>query len=194
MDTSHKNLSDSELVTLARQGDQLAFRAIYEKYEKPLRSRLSNFFRWKADIDDVVTESFQKFFAKIDSFDSSRDILPWLFTIASRTAIDHLDDIRREDEKREGFSKKEAPEDGSQPLTEVNPEDEIISSEEHERLMGYISEMDPKYGTIMQKYMIEELEYDEIARREGLPLNTIRTRIRRGKAKLAEMMLRGEVK
>ncbi|MBR6001657.1 MAG: RNA polymerase sigma factor [Bacteroidales bacterium] len=194
METSYKNLSDSELVTLAREGDQLAFRAIYEKYEKPLRSRLSNFFRWKADIDDVVTESFQKFFAKIDSFDSSRDILPWLYTIASRTAIDHLDDIRREDEKREGFSKKDAPEDGSQPLTEVNPEDEIISSEEHERLIAYIAEMDPKYGTIMHKYMIEELEYDEIARREGLPLNTVRTRIRRGKAKLAEMMLRGEVK
>ena len=194
MDTSYKNLSDSELVTLARQGDQLAYRAIYEKYEKPLRSRLSSFFRWKADIDDVVTESFQKFFQKIDSFDSSRDILPWLYTIASRTAIDHLDDIRREDEKREGFSKKDVPEDGQQPLTEVNPEDEIISTEEHDRLIGYIAEMDPKYGTIMQKYMIEELEYEEIARREGLPLNTVRTRIRRGKVKLAEMMSRGEVK
>ena len=193
MDSSYKQLSDQQLVSLARKGDQLAFRAIYEKYEKPLRSRLSNFFRWKADIDDVVTESFQKFFQKIDSFDESRDILPWLYTIASRTAIDHLDDIRREDEKREGFSKKDAPDDGSQPLTEVNPEDEIISTEEHDRLIAYIAEMDPKYGTIMQTYMIEELEYEEIARREGLPLNTVRTRIRRGKAKLAEMMSRGEV-
>ena len=193
MDSSYKQLSDQQLVSFARKGDQLAFRAIYEKYEKPLRSRLSNFFRWKADIDDVVTESFQKFFQKIDSFDESRDILPWLYTIASRTAIDHLDDIRREDEKREGFSKTDAPDDGSQPLTEVNPEDEIISTEEHDRLIAYIAEMDPKYETIMQKYMIEELEYEEIARREGLPLNTVRTRIRRGKAKLAEMMSRGEV-
>ena len=41
--------------------------------------------------------------------------------------------------------------------------------------------------------MLEELEYEEIARQVGLPLNTVRTRIHRGKSRLAEMMSRGEV-
>ena len=41
--------------------------------------------------------------------------------------------------------------------------------------------------------MVEELEYGEIAEALGLELNTVRTRIRRGKQQLAEMMLRGEV-
>ena len=45
----------------------------------------------------------------------------------------------------------------------------------------------------MIKYMIEELEYEEIAKELNLPLNTVRTRIRRGKQQLSEMMLRGEV-
>ena len=45
----------------------------------------------------------------------------------------------------------------------------------------------------MIKYMIEELEYEEIAQELGLELNTVRTRIRRGKQHLAQMMLRGEV-
>ena len=49
------------------------------------------------------------------------------------------------------------------------------------------------YKDVMIKYMIEELEYEEIARELDLELNTVRTRIRRGKQHLAEMMLRGEV-
>ena len=59
--------------------------------------------------------------------------------------------------------------------------------------MEYIDELSSLYKDVMIKYMIEELEYEEISRDLGLPLNTVRTRIRRGKEKLSEMMLRGEI-
>jgi RNA polymerase sigma-70 factor (ECF subfamily) len=59
--------------------------------------------------------------------------------------------------------------------------------------MGFIEELPSKYKEVMKKYMIEELEYERIAKELDLELNTVRTRIRRGKEKLAEMMLRGEV-
>ena len=59
--------------------------------------------------------------------------------------------------------------------------------------MAFIEELSPLYKIVMIKYMIEELEYEEIARELGLELNTVRTRIRRGKQQLAEMMLRGEI-
>ena len=59
--------------------------------------------------------------------------------------------------------------------------------------MGFLDELPPRYKEVMEKYMIDELEYADIAKELGLELNTVRTRIRRGKALLAEMMLRGEV-
>ena len=70
---------------------------------------------------------------------------------------------------------------------------EIINDENHERLMAFIEELSPLYKEVMVKYMIEELEYEEIAKELKLELNTVRTRIRRGKQQLAEMMLRGEI-
>ena len=82
---------------------------------------------------------------------------------------------------------------GGDPLTEVSPEEEIINGESHDRRMAFIEELSPLYKEVMIKYMIEELEYEEIARELGLELNTVRTRIRRGKQHLAEMMLRGEI-
>ena len=56
--------------------------------------------------------------------------------------------------------------------------------------MGFIEELSPLYREIMILYMVEELEYEDIAKQVGLPLNTVRTRIRRGKALLSEMMNR----
>ena len=191
----YMDMPEKELVQRAVAGDQMAYRAIYQLHEKAIRSRVSGYFTWKADVDDVVSESFQKAFTNLPNFDTERELRPWLSTIATRTALDHLASIKREDQKKEGIKLK-AGEDtpaGSDPLTDVTPEEEIINGENHERLMAFIEELSPLYKEVMVKYMIEELEYEEIARELGLELNTVRTRIRRGKQHLAEMMLRGEI-
>ena len=189
------NLSEKELVTMAIAGDEMAYRAIYQLHEKAIRSRVSGYFVWKADVDDVVSEAFQKAFVNLAGFDTSRELRPWLNTIATRTALDHLDKIRREDEKKEGMKQHSdsAGKDGMDAMTETDPEEEVIQDENHQRLMAFIEELSPLYKEVMVKYMIEELEYEEIAKELGLELNTVRTRIRRGKQHLAEMMLRGEV-
>lgn len=195
MEYDYKKMSDKELVEKAGQGDQIAFRAIYDRYAGAVRARVSTFFNWTADVDDVVSVTFQKFFAKMDAYDTGRELVPWLMTIASRTALDHLQGIKREEEKKEGMKTKnaEVADDGLELLSEVNPEEEIINWEEHDRLMGFIEELPDRYRDVMKKYMVEELEYEKIAQELGLELNTVRTRIRRGKEKLAEMMLRGEI-
>ncbi len=187
--------NEKDLVRLALAGDQIAYRQIYQIHEKAVRSRVSAYFQWKADVDDVVSETFQKAFMNLAGFDTSRELRPWLFTIATRTALDHLDSIKREDRKKEGFilGGSSAGDEASDPLTDKTPEEEIISDENHERLMGFMEELSPLYKEVMIKYMIEELEYEEIAKELNLPLNTVRTRIRRGKQQLSEMMLRGEI-
>ncbi len=188
-------MPEKELVKRAVAGDQMAYRAIYQIHEKAVRGRVSGYFKWKADVDDVVSESFQKAFTNLAGFDTGRELRPWLFTIATRTALDHLAAIRREDQKKEGIKLKAAENgpDGQDPTTDVTPEEEIINGESHDRLMAFIEELSPLYKEVMVKYMIEELEYEEIAKALELELNTVRTRIRRGKQQLAEMMLRGEV-
>ena len=188
-------MSDKDLVEKSKRGDQIAFRAIYGRYSDSVRNRVSGYFNWVADVDDVVSVTFQKFFSKLDSFDSSREIGPWLNTIAIRTALDHLSVIRREDEKKEHIKNKDAEmsDEGIDVIAEVNPEDEIITLEAHDRLMAYLEELPPLYREVMRLYMVEEFEYEKIASSLGLELNTVKTRIRRGKEKLVEMMHRGEI-
>jgi RNA polymerase sigma-70 factor (ECF subfamily) len=188
-------MPEKELVRRAVSGDQMAYRAIYQLHEKAIRGRVSGYFKWKADVDDVVSESFQKAFTNLPNFDTERELRPWLSTIATHTALDHLASIKREDQKKEGIKLTASGEssEGQGPVTDVDPEEEIINGENHERLMAFIEELSPLYKEVMVKYMIEELEYEEIAKELKLELNTVRTRIRRGKQQLAEMMLRGEI-
>lgn len=189
------DMPEKELVQRAVAGDQMAYRAIYQLHEKAIRGRVSGYFKWKADVDDVVSESFQKAFVNLPHFDTERELRPWLSTIATHTALDHLASIKREDQKKEGikFTASGESSEGQGPITDVDPEEEIINGENHERLMAFIEELSPLYKEVMVKYMIEELEYEEIAKELKLELNTVRTRIRRGKQQLAEMMLRGEI-
>ena len=163
------DMPEKELVRRAVAGDQMAYRAIYQLHEKAIRGRVSGYFKW--------------------------ELRPWLSTIATRTALDHLASIKREDQKKEGikFTASGESSEGQGPITDVDPEEEIINGENHERLMAFIEELSPLYKEVMIKYMIEELEYEEIAKELKLELNTVRTRIRRGKQQLAEMMLRGEI-
>ena len=193
MDYLH--LTEKELVERAIRGDQMAYRALYQIHERAVRSRVSGYFQWKADVDDVVSESFQKAFVALKSFDTERELRPWLLTIASRTALDHLSSIHREDEKKESIKQKASSEgnESGMEMTETTPEEDIINDEVHQRLMQYIQELPSLYKDVMIKYMIDELEYGEIARELDLELNTVRTRIRRGKQHLSEMMLRGEM-
>jgi len=185
---------EKKIIERAIAGDQVAYRMLYQVHERAVRGRVSGYFQWKADVDDVVSESFQKAFAALESFDRERDFRPWLLTIATRTALDHLSSQRREDQKKEGILHKSNAEGGDNtPLTDYTPEEEIINDEVHQRLMQYIDELPSLYKDVMIKYMIEELEYEEIARELDLELNTVRTRIRRGKQHLARMMLRGEI-
>ena len=188
-------MPEKELVSRAVAGDQMAYRAIYQLHEKAIRGRVSGYFKWKADVDDVVSESFQKAFVNLPHFDTERELRPWLSTIATRTALDHLASIKREDQKKEGIKLTASGEssEGQGPITDVDPEEEIINGENHERLMAFIEELSPLYKEVMVKYMIEELEYEEIAKELKLELNTVRTRIRRGKQQLAEMMRRAEI-
>ena len=132
-------MEEKEIIQRAIAGDQVAYRQLYQIYEKSVRGRVSGYFRWKADVDDVVLESFQKAFSALEAFDTSREFRPWLLTIATRTALDHLAGIQREDQKKEGILHKagaESPDGGGQ-LTDTTPEEEIINDELHDRLMGY---------------------------------------------------------
>lgn len=88
-------LSDAELLDRSAAGEEGAFREIVSRYKNGLYAFLRNFLNQADVIDDVFQETFLQLFTSQESFDRSRPLRPWLYTIAANKAKDALRKMQR---------------------------------------------------------------------------------------------------
>ncbi len=84
-----------DLMRRACEGDAAAFRRLHARVAPPLRRYVLRIVRSSAVADDVVQKTFLKVHQARGSYARGVDPLPWLYTIAHRTALDELRHIRR---------------------------------------------------------------------------------------------------
>jgi RNA polymerase sigma-70 factor (ECF subfamily) len=85
-----KKQSDAELLVLYNAGEEAAFREIINRYKNSLYAFLRHFLNQQDLVEDVFQETFIQLFTSRDSYDPSRPLRPWLFTIAANKAKDTL--------------------------------------------------------------------------------------------------------
>ena len=95
MATDYSKLSDAELLDRAAAGEQDAFRVVVDRYKNGLYAFLRTFLNKQDLIDDVFQETFLQLFTSQASFDPSRPLRPWLYTIAANKAKDALRKMQR---------------------------------------------------------------------------------------------------
>ena len=81
---------DAELFDRFAAGEETAFREIVSRYKDSLYAFLRYFLNRQDLVDDVFQETFLQLFISRESFDTSRSLRPWLFTIAANKAKDAL--------------------------------------------------------------------------------------------------------
>lgn len=90
MDSEFEKLSDSELLARYGAGEELAFRELVTRYKNSLYAFLRQFLNRQDLVEDVFQETFLQLYTSRASFDQSRPLRPWLFTIAANKAKDAL--------------------------------------------------------------------------------------------------------
>ena len=183
------NLTDAELVSLALEQDQAAFIVLYTRYNSGVKSHISRYVSQKEDIEDICLESFQKAFSQIGTYNPDYKFSTWLYRIARNTAFDH---ISRKDREKSNLPTTSISEQLTEmneiPATMHNPEDEIINQQEYDKWLNNIEKLKDEYKTVAKMNLIDNFGYKEIAEALELPINTVKTRIRRAKALLLKMM------
>ena len=84
------NQSDADLFARYAAGDEAAFREIVNRYKNGLYVFLRRFLNQHDLVEDVFQETFLQLFNSRESYDTSRPLRPWLFTIAANKAKDAL--------------------------------------------------------------------------------------------------------
>ncbi len=183
------NMTDIDLVRLAIEQNQAAYIVLYTRYNIGVRSHVSRYVVQKEDIEDICLESFQKAFSQIGSYNPEYKFSTWLYRIARNTAFDHLS---RHDREKNNMPTTSINEDFAElkelPAMMHNPEEDIINQQEYDKWLTNIEKLKDDYKAVAKMNLIDNFGYKEIADALDMPLNTVKTKIRRAKAQLLKMM------
>ena len=183
------NLSDIDLVRLAAEQNQVAYIVLYTRYHVGVKSHISRYVIQKEDIEDICLESFQKAFSQIGSYNPEYKFSTWLYRIARNTAFDHLS---RHDREKNNMPTTSLNDDITElkelPATMHNPEEDIINQQEYDKWLTNIEKLKEDYKVVAKMNLIDNFGYKEIADALDMPINTVKTKIRRAKAQLLKMM------
>ena len=183
------NLPDTDLVTLAIEQNQAAYIVLYTRYNAGVKSHISRYVIQKEDVEDICLESFQKAFSQIATYNPEYKFSTWLYRIARNTAFDHLS---RHDREKNNMPTTSINEDFAElkelPATMHNPEEDIINQQEYDKWLNNIEKLKDDYYTVAKMNLIDNFGYKEIADALEMPINTVKTKIRRAKAQLLKMM------
>ena len=183
------NMPDTDLVRLANEQNQAAFIVLYTRYNAGVKSHIARYVIQKEDVEDICLESFQKAFSQIGSYNPDYKFSTWLYRIARNTAFDHLS---RHDREKTNMPTTSINEDIAElkeiPATMHNPEEDIINQQEYDKWLTNIEKLKDDYKVVAKMNLIDNFGYKEIADALEMPLNTVKTKIRRAKAMLLKMM------
>ena len=183
------DLTDTELVRLALEQNQAAYIVLYTRYNAGVKSHISRYVTQKEDIEDICLESFQKAFSQIGTYNAEYKFSTWLYRIARNTAFDHLS---KHDREKSNMPTTSISEDLTElkelPATMHNPEEDIINQQEYDKWLTNIEKLKDDYRIVARLNLIDNLGYKEVAEALDIPINTVKTRIRRAKAMLLKMM------
>ena len=183
------DLSDWDLVRLAVEQNQAAFIVLYTRYNAGVKNHISRYVTQKEDIEDICLESFQKAFSQIGSYNPEYKLSTWLYRIARNTAFDHLN---KHDRQKNYMPTTSISEDIAElkeiPAVMHNPEEDIINQQEYDKWLNNIEKLKDDYRVVAKMNLIDNFGYKEIADCLEIPINTVKTKIRRAKAQLLKMM------
>ena len=183
------DMPDETLAKLAEDQNQAAFIVLYTRYNIGVKSHISRYVSQKEDVEDICLESFQKAFSQIDSYNPEYKFSTWLYRIARNTAFDHLSKHDREKSHMPTtFINDDIAELRELPAMMHNPEEDIITQQEYDKWLNNIEKLKDDYRIVAKMNLIDNFGYKEISEALEMPINTVKTKIRRAKAMLLKMM------
>jgi RNA polymerase sigma-70 factor, ECF subfamily len=185
--------TDQEIVALARDGREAAYRELIRRYERPVFSLILRMVRDRQLAEDLAQETFIKALNAIGSYRPEFKFSSWIFKIANNAAIDHLRRRELNTLSIDGAPHATSAEDIEATALQVGDKGETPLAELEARELGTaieraIGRLRPEYRSCIMLRHVEGLAYEEIAQLLELPLGTVKTYIHRARHELRDML------
>jgi len=191
--TDLANLPDADVVMLAQQGRDTAFRELLRRYERPVFSLVFRMVRDRDTAEDLAQESFIKVLNHIDRYRPEFKFSSWLFKIANNVAIDHLRKRTVDTVSLEGSRYATTTAEAESTAIPVASKDQSALEEMESKELGgaiekAVAALRPEYRACILLRHVEDRSYEEIAATLDLPLGTVKTYIHRARQELRKAL------
>lgn len=160
------------------------FTELYKKYYPKLIYYTSKMCNDPQKTEDIATDSFMTAFEKIDKYESDKaQFSTWLFTIAKNLALQAIKndkksvslDVEYDDE---GTTMKDFIPEFYENEMELHESNDIKANV----MVDQINNLKEPYKTVIEMREIKKMSYDEISKKLGKNLSTIKSQIRNGRS------------
>jgi len=172
------DLADLDALTLGRaqRGDAAAFRALVERYHRPVFAllwRMLEASHSRQDLEDLTQETFLRVFRALPRFepDGPARLSSWILTIASRLALNARRDARK---GHLSLERVELP-------AEERADSGLRQQRLARRLRDAIQALPPERRVVLLLRQYHGLSYQEIAAATGTDLGTVKSRLSRAR-------------
>lgn len=167
------------MVRIRDDRDQTAFAALFDHFAPRVKGFLMKSGADASLAEECAQEVMATCWHKAHMFDPARaSVATWIFTIARNRKIDVLRKQRRPEPEDLGWGPEEEPDQA----------DVLALQQESEQLGQAIEELPAAQRELIQKAYFGDLSHSEIAAQTGLPLGTIKSRIRLALERLRHAM------
>jgi len=172
------------MVRVSTERDRASFLVIYKHFAPRVKAFLVGRGLNQQTADDVLQEAMLAVWQKAHNYSPEKaGLSTWIFTIARYKYIDKL--------RHEGRRKTESDEPDLRASDAPVSDDEVMQQQRQDAVQGAISRLPSDQQSVIFLSFIKGLSHSEIAEQLGLPLGTVKSRIRRAFGQLREEL--GEV-
>ncbi|SRR6056297_2273939 len=165
--------------------DRSAFAALYDATSGKLFAVCLSVLKNRSDAEDALQEVFLRIWKRADRYAvTGHSPMTWLITIARNIAIDRLRAKARADNDTGGTDADVLPD------ARPGPEATTIAASESRRILTCLDELPGEKADAVRSAYLEGHSYADLADRFDVPLNTMRTWLRRSLQSLRECMSR----
>ncbi len=194
---SEKAVRDYHLIEKAKKGDQRAFAELLGYYREALFHLLLKMVKSKEDAEDLMIETFEKAFRKINSYKSDYAFSTWLFRIATNHGIDHIRTLQNKYDNVyiDKVTDYDRDFQKSVIITEdsMNPEESIVNNQEKRIIKDVVQKLPPDYRRIVVLRYFEDYSYNEISEKLELPIGTVKARLFRSRELLQSILTKHNI-
>jgi RNA polymerase sigma-70 factor (ECF subfamily) len=187
---SDKARGDLLLVEAAKLGNEKAFASLMNRYRDSIYYMLLKMVNNPIDAEDLTIEAFGKAFRNLESYTPKFAFSTWLFKIATNNCVDF---IRKKQLSPTPFDHLQDNIDNVTVNIQSDlpdPEESLINHQKIAALKIIVSQLKPRYKSLIELRYYKEYSYEEISSELKLPIGTVKAQLFRAKTLLYNILIK----